>query len=325
MLLMALDCVSLCLWELTHHVAPHSPWTHSPCHSPQAGVLRDAGVGAKGWSGELKGPGSKLCAHVGSRGAGGVSLRGRLECHSMWPMGSRAGVGQNGSSTVELGGDCPGVSGRLSVAPREELWVGPGSLGEKAILLAVHWPVPRPEATLAFSMSCPVLLPLWLPKPLTPLLGGSPKVQAWSAAGVLHRCSGPGDKAGVSRLKDVVSVLETEAVTSDIGDGTSVGLSMSPAKTQPGSDGVSGLPRPSTATHQGNSRGTQAVPVGDSEYSTGPMYLVSQELSLKARRLLHLTSEDAPTVSRGSTQWLQNQNINAGLGSCRPQMGASGP
>ena len=107
---------------------------------------------------------------------------------------------------------------------------------------AVHWPVPRPGATLAFSMLCPVLLPLWLPKPLTPLLGGSPRVQAWPAAGVLHRCPGPGDKAGVSRLKDVVSVLGTEAVTSDTGDGTSVGLSMSPAKTQPGSDGASGLP-----------------------------------------------------------------------------------
>ena len=55
------------------------------------------------------------------------------------------------------------------------------------------------------------------------------------------------------------------------------------------------------------------------------MLLVSQELSLKARGLLHLTSEDAPTMSRGSTQWLLNQDINAGLGSCRPQMGASGP
>ena len=144
MLLMALDCVSLCLWKLTHHMAPHSPRTHSPCHSPQAGVFRDAGVGAKGWSGELKGPGSKFCAHVGSRGAGDVSLTGRLECHSMWPVGSGAGVGQKGSSTVELGGDCPGVSGRLSVAPREELWVGPGTLGEKATLLAIHWLVPRP-------------------------------------------------------------------------------------------------------------------------------------------------------------------------------------
>lgn len=241
-LLMALDCVSLCLWELTHHMAPHSPRTHSPCHSPQAGVFRDAGVGAKGWSGELKGPGSKFCAHVGSRGAGDVSLTGRLECHSMWPVGSGAGVGQKGSSTVELGGDCPGVSGRLSVAPREELWVGPGTLGEKATLLAIHWLVPRPGATLAFSMPCPVLLPLWLPKLLTPLLGGGPRVQAWPAAGVLHRCPGPADKAGVSRLKDVVSVLGAEAVTSDTGDGTSVGLSMSPAKTQPGSDRASGVP-----------------------------------------------------------------------------------
>lgn len=166
---------------------------------------------------------------------------GRLECHSMWPVGSGAGVGQKGSSVVELGGDCPGVSGRLSVAPGEELWVGPGTLGEKATLLAVHWPVPGPGATLAF-MPCLVLLPLWLPKLLAPLLGGSPRVQAWPAVGVLHRCPGPGDKAGVSRLKDVASVLGTEAVTSDTGDGMSTGLCISPAKTQPGSDGASGLP-----------------------------------------------------------------------------------
>ena len=65
--------------------------------------------------------------------------------------------------------------------------------------------------------------------------------------------------------------------------------------------------------------------MSDSECLTGPMLLVSQELSLKARGLLHLTSEDAPTMSRGSTQWVLNQDINAGLGSYRPQMGASGP
>lgn len=78
--------------------------------------------------------------------------------------------------------------------------------------------------------------------PLTPLLGGSPGVQAWPAAVVRRGYPGLGDKAGVSRPRAVVSVLGPGAVSPVTGDGAPpVGLTTSPAETHPFSDGASGL------------------------------------------------------------------------------------
>ena len=155
------DCVSLCPRELTHQQLHVAPGTHPSCHSPQVGVFRDAGVVAEGRSGEPEGPGSEFFGHAGSRGTGGVSLVGRLACHSTWSMGPWVGAGRKGGSVVEFGGNHPGESGRLSMAPGGELWVGPGAREEKVVpatLLAVHRLVPRPGATLASSSTaCPVL------------------------------------------------------------------------------------------------------------------------------------------------------------------------
>ena len=51
------------------------------------------------------------------------------------------------------------------------------------------------------------------------------------------------------------------------------------------------------------------------------MFVVSQELSRKAMESLHLISEDAMTPRLGGPPGrLQNQDINARLSSCRPQM-----
>lgn len=91
---------------------------------------------------------------------GGVSLVGRLACHSTWSVGRWVGVGRKRGSVVEFGGSHPGEAGRLSMAPRGELWVGPGAREEKvpATLLAAHWLVPRPGATLGSpSTAGPVL------------------------------------------------------------------------------------------------------------------------------------------------------------------------
>lgn len=116
---------------------------------------------AEGRSGEPEGPGSEFCDHAGSRGTGGVFLVGRLACHSTWSMGPWVGAGRKSDSVVEFGGSHPGEAGRLFMAPRGELWVGPGAREEKVVpatLLAAHWLVPRPGATLASpSTAGPVL------------------------------------------------------------------------------------------------------------------------------------------------------------------------
>lgn len=91
--------------------------------------------------------------------------------------------GPEGGSTVELGGDCPGVWQAVRGPKRGAVgWPrNPGGEGHPA-----GRPLAGPQAwaMLAFSMPCPVLLPLWLPKLLTPLLGGSPRVQAWRGCSI---------------------------------------------------------------------------------------------------------------------------------------------
>lgn len=219
------------------HADPAVPGTHSSRHSPQA-----AGVGAEGTTGKLEGPGSAFCGCVGSRGAGSVSPVGRLECHMTWPVGPSAGVGQAGGSTVEFLSSHPGGSTGPSVTPGRELWVGLG------VLLAIHWPVPRPGAWLGTSSSapCAVLFLSSPTMPLPPLLGGDPGVRAWPDAGVPHRCPGLGDRVGVSGPKAVVSMPRAGAVTVVTGDSTLPGgLTTSPAGTYPLSEGVSETPKQS--------------------------------------------------------------------------------
>lgn len=213
------------------------PRTHCFRHLPQAGVSRDAGNGADDRSGGPEGPGSVFCGCVGSRGAGGVSHVGRLACHTTWPVGPSAGVGQVGTSVVEFLGNNPGGSSRPPVAPGRELWVGLGAM------VAIHWLVPRLEASLgtSFSMPCPVLFLSCPTTPLPPLLGGVPGVRAWPAAGVPHGCPGLGDEAGVSRLTAVVSAPRAGANTPVVRDSAPpVGLTTSPVGTHSLSDGVSG-------------------------------------------------------------------------------------
>lgn len=219
-------------------------------HSPQAGVFRDVGLGAKGRSGDPEGPGFEFCGCVGSRGAGDVSRVERLVSHTTCPVGPSIGVAQKDDSMVEFLHNHPEGSRRLSVAPRREVCVGPGAL------LAVHWPFPRPVDTLdTSSMPCPVLFLSCSTTLLPALLGGVPGVWAWLTAGVPHGCLGLGDKVGVSRPRAVVSVPRAGAVTPVAGDSTPpVGLTTSPAETRPLSDGASGpeLPEqsPPGATHK---------------------------------------------------------------------------
>lgn len=84
-------------------------------------------------------------------------------------------------------------------------------------------------------------------------------------------------------------MLGAEAVTSDTGDSTSVGLSMSPAKTQPGSDRRPGHPdkrAPPPAGTQGGHRLSQwVIQVFNGTHGFGfPGAL------FKGQGLLHLTN-----------------------------------
>lgn len=133
MLLVALDCVTFA------YGSSHTTWLHTAqdalslpltagrglqrCRrgGPRAGLGAGAGVKfSPTWDPEVLG----VCPSQGGWSATAI-----------WPVGSGAGVGQKGSSTVELGGDCPGASGRLSVvAPRRAVgWPrNPGGEGHPA-------------------------------------------------------------------------------------------------------------------------------------------------------------------------------------------------
>lgn len=105
---------------------------------------------------------------------------GTLACHSVWSVGPSRGVGRKDGSVLEFLANHPVVSSKPFMVLGGELGIVPG------VLLAVHWPLARPRATLdnSSSMPCPVLFLSCLTTPLPPLLGGGPGVWVWPAAGV---------------------------------------------------------------------------------------------------------------------------------------------
>lgn len=223
-----------------------------------------------------------------------------------WPVGPSAGVGKAGGSVVEFLSNCPGASSGPSVAPGRELRVGLGAL------VAIHWPVPRLEASLGTSSStpCPVLFLSCPTTPLPPILGGGPGVWAWPAAGVPHGRPGLGDKVGVSRPRAVASVLRAGAITPVVRDSAlPAGLTSSPARTSHSQMGclvqkhlnkAYQMPPMSKSPPGGPPGGIQTVLVGDYECLVGPMFAVTQlTLAEAVEGPLHLINEDAETLRVG--------------------------